>query len=109
MNWLDEVHVELQRAEAAKRSGNAGKMRTSARRGVGIALAELQRRNPERKYGQDFIGQLRSFAADLSVPEEARLAAERLHTRLSPQFESPSLNPIDDANIVIRFVIGQLA
>jgi HEPN domain-containing protein len=109
MAWLDEVTVELQRAEAAERSGNSGKVRTSARRAVGIALLELQRRIPEKNYGRDFIIQLRGFASDESVPEEARLAADRLQTRLSLQFESPSKNPIDDAKRIIRFVTERLA
>jgi hypothetical protein len=109
MNWLDDVTVELQRAEAAERSGNSGKARTSARRAVGIALSELQRRIPEKNYGRDFISQLRGFAGEESVPEEARLAADRLQTRLSTQFESPSKNPIDDAKTIIRFVTERLA
>jgi len=109
MNWLDEVTQELEGAEAAERSGNSGKVRTSARRAVGIALSELQRRIPEKNYGRDFISQLRGFARDTSVPEEARLAADRLQARLSPRFESPSKNPIDDAKSIIRFVTDRLA
>jgi hypothetical protein len=109
MNWLDEVKVELQRAEAAEGSGNSGKVRTSARRAVGIALLELQRRFPEKSYGRDIISQLQGFAGDESVPEEPRLAADRLQARLSPQFESPSKNPIDDAKSIIRFVTERLA
>jgi hypothetical protein len=109
MDWLDEVTQELERAAAAERSGNSGKVRTSARRAVGIALMELQRRIPEKNYGRDFISQLRGFAADNSVPEEARLAADRLQARLSPRFESPSKNPIEDAKSIIRFVTDRLA
>jgi hypothetical protein len=108
MSWLDEVKVELQRAEAAGGGVNSGKVRTSARRAVGIALMELQRRFPEKSYGRDIISQLQDFAGDESVPEETRLAADRLQARLSPQFESPSKNPIDDAKIIIRFVMERL-
>lgn len=108
MNWLEEVNGELQHAETADRTGNSGKVRTSARRAVGIALMELQRRMPEKNYGRDYIGQLRGLASDKSVPEETRLAADRLQARLSPQFESPSKNPIEDAKSIIRFVTDQL-
>jgi hypothetical protein len=108
MNWLDEVRVELERAESAKRGGNAGKVRTSARRGVGIALAEFQRTHPQKNYGKDFIGQLRGFAADLSVPAEPRAAAERLQARLSAEFESPSKDPIEDAKIIIDFIVKHI-
>jgi hypothetical protein len=99
---------ELGRGEAAARSGNAGLARTSARRGVGIALAELQRKFPEKNYGRDFISQLRGIAEDPSVPEEARLAAGRLQARLSLSFESPSKDPIQDAKTIIKFVLDQL-
>jgi hypothetical protein len=109
VNWLEEVRLELQRAEAAKQSGNAGKARTSARRGVGIALTEFQRMHREKNYGKDFIGQLRGFSSDPSVPEEVRAAAERLGARLSPSFESPSRDPVGDANVIIAFIAAQLA
>jgi len=109
MTWLDEVNAELRRAESAQRSGNPGKVRTSARRAVGIALVELQRRIPEKNYGRDFISQLRGLAGDESVPEQARLAADRLQARLTPQFESPSKSPIDDARCIISFVTEYLA
>jgi len=109
MNWRDEIERELARAEEAAGVGQAGKVRTSARRSVGIALEELQRRFPEKIYGRDFIGQLRGLAADHSVPEDVRLAADRLQARLSPSFESPSRNPIEDANIIIDFVLKRLA
>ena len=109
MSWLEDVHAELQRAKAAERSGNAGKVRTSARRAAGIALAEFQRRFPEKNYGSDFISQLRGFAADITVNTEARAAAERLQTRISPQFESPSKHPIDDASTIIEFIREQFA
>lgn len=100
---------ELSRGEAAARTGKAGLARTSARRGVGIALAELQRKFPEKNYGRDFIGQLRGIAEDLSVPEEVRLAAGRLQARLSLSFESPSKDPIQDAKTIIDFVLERLA
>ncbi|TSA19258.1 hypothetical protein D4R75_10280 [bacterium] len=105
MNWLEGVRLELQRAAEAGRNANLGKARTSARRAVGIAVTELQRKLPEKQYGRDFIGQLRGIAADESIPEKVRFAADRLQTRLSTDFESPSRQPIDDAKIVIDFVI----
>ena len=109
MRWFEEVQAELQRARIAERSGNAGKVRTSARRAAGIALAEFQRRFPEKNYGSDFIGQLRGFAEDGSVDAGARAAAQRLQARLSQDFESPSKNPIDDALTIIEFVKSRMA
>ena len=108
MNWREGVQLELQRASEADRNANLGKARTSARRAVGIAVTELQRRLPDKHYGRDFIGQLRGIAADELIPETVRFAADRLQTRLSADFESPSKRPIEDANIIIDYVIERL-
>ncbi|MDP2883826.1 MAG: hypothetical protein Q8P51_02245 [Ignavibacteria bacterium] len=108
MNWREGVQLELQRAAEADRNANLGKARTSSRRAVGIAVTELQRRLPEKHFGRDFIGQLRGIAADESIPATVRFAAERLQTRLSTDFESPSKHPIEDAKIIIDFVIERL-
>jgi HEPN domain-containing protein len=105
MNWNDEIEREMARGKEAERTGNRGKARTSARRAAGMAISALQERHPERRYGRDFIAQLRSFAADVSLPQHVRDAADRLQTRLSPQFDSPSTQPIVDAGIIIEYVI----
>jgi hypothetical protein len=109
MNWRDETVLELTRAKEAQRSGNQGMVRASARRAAGIAISELQQRFPEKQYGRDFMEQLRSFAGDEAIPTAARAAADRLQTRISPDFESPSKHPIEDARIIIDFVIHRLS
>ncbi|MEK6755885.1 MAG: hypothetical protein AABZ02_07015 [Bacteroidota bacterium] len=108
MGWIDDVKLELVRAEEAREIGNAGKARTSARRAAGIAISELQRRFPQQYYGEDFIRQLRSFAADATLPEDVRGAAARLHSRLSLDFESQSENPVADAMTIIEFIRERL-
>ena len=109
MNWRDEVDLELTRAKEAERNGNQGRARTSARRAVGIAIAELQKQFPEKQYGNDFMTRLRSFALDPAIPEKARTAAERLQAKLSAEFESPSKHPIDDAGIIVQFIRERLS
>lgn len=108
MSWLDEVELEMVRAAEAQRSGNQGKARTSARRAVGIAIGELQRRFPGKHYGSDFMSQLRSLALDPSVPQNVHEAADRLQTRLSPGFESPAKEPLEDARIIVNFVLDRM-
>jgi hypothetical protein len=108
MTWMDDVRRELLRARDAEHSGNSGRARTAARRAVGLAIAELQRQHPEKVYGQDFILQLRSFGLDPEIPLAAREAAGRLQARLTRDFQSSSVNPLDDANIVIAFVLSRL-
>jgi len=105
---MESVTLELQRAAEAERSGNEGRARTSARRAVGFAITEMERRFPEKRYGSDFMTQLRSLARDPQIAQSVREAADRLQARLSPGFESLSKDPIADANIIIRFVAEQL-
>ncbi|MBM4161750.1 MAG: hypothetical protein FJ217_11725 [Ignavibacteria bacterium] len=109
MGWADDVQQELARAKEAEESGNMGKARTSARRAVGIALSELQRRFPQRYHGQDFIRQMRSFAEDAALPHEVRSAAVRLQARISSDFTSPSLDPVRDAMTIIEYIDDQLS
>jgi hypothetical protein len=109
MKWRDEIDVELARAREAERNGNQGRIRTSARRAVGIAIMEFEKRFPEKQYGRDFMTQLRSFALDRAVPEHVRNAADRLQARLSPEFESPSKHPIEDAGIIVQFIVDRLS
>jgi hypothetical protein len=108
VNRLDDIQREMARAVEAERSGNQGRVRASARRAAGIALAEFQRRFPERGYSGDFISQLRAFGRDPSVPDAQRDAAVRLQARLSPDFKSPSQDPIEDARVIISYVLERL-
>jgi hypothetical protein len=109
MNWRDEIDLELARAKEAERNGNQGRARTSARRAVGIAIVELEKRFPEKQYGRDFMSQLRALALDPAIPEHVRNAADRLQARLSPKFESPSKYPIEDAGIIVQFVLERIS
>ena len=108
MNWMESVQVELKRAQEAQRAENEGKARTSARRAVGLAVEELQKRFPGKTYGRDYISQLRSLASDPAVPKEAREAADRLQARITPDFVSRSLDPVHDAEIILAFILARL-
>jgi hypothetical protein len=103
MSWLDEIELEFNRGREAERTGNAGKARTAARRAVGIAVMEYQRRQALQRYGDDVMKQLRGIAADLSLPIDVREAAGRLQTRISQEFTSPSRQPLADAEVIINF------
>ncbi len=109
MKWRDGIDLELARAREAERNGNQGRARTSARRAVGIAIVELEKRVPEEHYGRDFMTQLRSLASDPATPEHVGNAADRLLARLTPEFESPSKHPIDDAGIIVQFILERLS
>ncbi len=102
MTWVDQLETELGRGREAEAAGNAGKARTCARRSVGIVVTEYQKRT-QNKYGNDVMRQLRGLASDTGLPEEVRSAAERLQSRLSQDFTSPSEHPLEDALIIVGY------
>ena len=108
MNWLDEIELELNRGHDAERVGNEGKARTAARRAVGMAVTEYQKRQAVNAYGADVMRQLQGIAEDESLPNEVRGAASRLQTRISQEFTSPSRQPLADAQVIIDFIKRRL-
>jgi hypothetical protein len=104
MSWSDEIALELSRARQAIATGNAGRTRTAARRAVGIAVTEYQRRYPQTKYGSDFMRQIGGIAEDGALPLEVREAAARLQSRISQDFTSDSTDPLSDATVIITFI-----
>ncbi len=103
MTWIDDIELEMERGREAEHIGNEGKVRTAARRAVGIAVTEYQRRLSVNRYGNDFMRQIRSVADDLTLPDFVRESAMRLQTRISPEFKSPSFRPLADAQVIIDF------
>ncbi len=102
MTWADQLELELARGREAEAAGNEGKVRTCARRSVGVVVTEYQKRT-ENKYGNDAMRQLRGLAADTNLPPEVRRSAERLQSRLAQDFTSPSQQPLEDALVIINF------
>lgn len=101
MDWRDQLELELGRAREALRQENAGRARASARRAVWVVVNEYQRRTRQDIYGRDAMRQLAGIADNDALPEAVRSAADRLRARLSPDFSSPSLNPLADATLII--------
>lgn len=99
MNWLLNIETEFQRIQPNE---NPGRTRTIARRIAGIALQHFY-----HKPNEDFLRLLNSAVNDSSLPENTRSAIERLITRLDANFASPSVDPINDAMIVVEFVKSQ--
>ena len=107
MSWREELEGELQRGKRAEAEGNAGKARTCARRAVGIVVTEFQKQTGE-EYGNDFLRQLRGIAGDATLPTLVREAAERLQSRLSRDFQSLSVHPLEDARVIIEHFVRYL-
>ena len=104
-DWEREIEIELLRA---KESNNPGRTRTAARRIAGIAIQELQKRDPGASVPRDYISALRVFAKSENLPESVAAAAARLEARLSTDFISRSIDPVGDAMIIVGFVRTKL-
>lgn len=96
MNWLDEIENELRRIIPNE---NPGRTRTIARRAVGIALKQYY-----NMQSNDVIELLKRASMDESFPNSVRECATKLCTRISSNFISASINPIEDAKRIIDFV-----
>ena len=100
MNWQQQVENELQRIQP---NGNAGRTRTIARRAAGIALQQYY--SPD---STNFIELIQKATQDINIPETVRQAATRLETRIDDTFNSPSIDPIGDATLIVEFVKTKL-
>jgi len=99
-----KINTELTRAEQAIKEGNIGMARVCARRACGNAISFWLENNPRQSYGESSINQLKSIQADDLIPEDVKDAAKKLTTQISDQSGSSiSSNPIDDANIIIKY------
>jgi hypothetical protein len=100
-DWLTEIETELRRG---RQSQNPGRTRTVARRIAGIAIQELRSQFPNIFFGEDYYRALQAFMNADEIPGPAAAAARRLQERLSPDFTSPSIDPLGDAMMIVEFV-----
>lgn len=96
MNWLLQIETELKRIQSSQ---HPGRTRTIARRIAGIALKEFFHSSSE-----DFVQLLHQAEENVSLPKEVRSASSRLAARLDAHFNSPSVDPISDAMVIVEFV-----
>ncbi len=98
------LHDEITEARQAQAAGNIGRARTCARRAAGMAMQATLGIGPgAATYGSTFIGGLYRLADDPHFPDEVRAAAARLVDRSNKERESASINPVQDAEIILEF------
>jgi hypothetical protein len=100
-DWMIEIENELRRG---RQSQNPGRTRTVARRIAGIAIQELQSQFSNLYFGEDYYRALQAFMNADEIPAPVAEAARRLQERLTPDFTSPSIDPIGDAMMIVEFV-----
>ncbi len=95
---------EMAEARAVQAEGNLGRARTCARRAVGMAMREKVGIGPSaRDYASTFINGLYRLAEDRAYPEAVRIAAARLVDRSKPDRSSATVNPVQDAEIILKY------
>ena len=104
-DWQRVIEIELQRVEQSK---NPGQVRTAARRIAGIAIQQLHASFGQAALERDFMSALRTFMSSNDIPPDAAAAAERLAARISPEFTSPSIDPVGDAIMIVEYVRTRL-
>lgn len=104
-HWLTDIDNEKLRA---RESTHEGRLRTSARRIAGIALAEHRRFTTGAAGEESFIVLMNACAADDTKPEPVRDAARRLMARVGSDFSSPCVDPMGDAEIILSFVRSEV-
>ena len=104
-DWKSQMEAELHRAQTAWKEGNDGKARACSRRAVGIILKELDRRNPaQNARPHSAVDRMKEVAANTSLPENIRRAAQRLTANVSRRLSSDfTFHPIRDAQILIDY------
>jgi hypothetical protein len=101
----DTIEAELKQAEAARASGNLGRMRVCARRAAGIAIRAWYRKRLGSGWGGDAMKQLQRLQADATVPETIRAAARRLTTKVDLDHKLPfEDNAVEDARGIVAYV-----
>lgn len=94
--WLLNIKAEMARIRS---SDPPGRIRTTARRIAGMALQHYYQQ-PE----SDFLRLLQQAQSDEGIDLDTRNAISRLAARLDEHFQSASVDPLNDANMVVRFV-----
>ena len=100
MSWKEEFEHELKAGQVAEEQQNHGRARVCARRAVGLVLTEFYK-EAGIIGGTDAVKLLERFLQEEQVPELVFKAGNRLRSRVSPDFTSPSEHPLDDARMVI--------
>ncbi len=106
---IARIRWELATGAEAWRVGNAGKARVCARRAVAWLVQALSHGGAS-PYGSHVGDNLRRLAADESLPEAVRKAAERLRGGARAQWAGGlySLYPLHDASIILQYFAQRL-
>jgi hypothetical protein len=102
-----QAEAELSLGERALKIGNDGKARVCARRACSFVIFYWLQNHPDFDFGKTAISLLENIRDFNSFPEDVKLAAKRLTTKVNVQFDTGyKENPIDDARIIINYFLN---
>jgi HEPN domain-containing protein len=88
-DWKNDLHVEFERAAAARAKGNEGQARVCARRAAGIAIRESLTRQGKRPPSLSAYDLLNLIKEDAALSPTLRLIADHLTLRVTEEFKLP--------------------
>ena len=95
---------EIAEARTALAAEDIGRARTCARRAIGMVIqTTLGLGFGAGFYAATYIDALRRLADDSHFPDNVRHAAARLVDRSNKERQSASINPVQDAEIILEF------
>lgn len=105
---IELIEREMATARAALVESNDGKARVCARRAVIVAVQKSNNNSDSNQWNSRLA--LEHIAGGNEFPDEVISAAQRLQGGLRAQLEGKmySQNPIEDAEIIIRYFVDLL-
>ncbi len=106
MDWHTSVARELQAAEQARRQGNEGRARVSARRAAGIVAEIALQRSGIDTHGLTAFARLRRWQQEAEPGTRLHTVLEHLTRRVDTAFSLP-----DDIDLLaeVRWLAQQVA
>ena len=105
----DRIEAELKFARSEQAKGNEGRARVCARRAAGWAVAAYWKQRLGAGPHPNAYHLLCWFQKLEDIPEDLRLAATRLTTRVTPTHELPhDEDPLEDAQAIVQALMKEV-
>lgn len=107
---IEQIEKEFATAAQARKEGNDGKVRVSARRAAGVAITLWLNSHSRERWGADAMNQLKNLQLDESMPPFVRDAAVHLTTKITQLIRTPSsADPVQSSRTIIDYLLESLS
>jgi len=105
----DRIEAELEYARGERAQGNEGRARVCARRAAGWAVAAYRQQRLGVEPHPNAYQLLCWFQKFEDIPNDLRMAAARLTTRVTPTHELPHCeDPLEDAQAIVQALFKEM-